>query len=286
MELLMDAVYETIGRKENDERIGKAKILEQCNSLEFDDYCTGKSFREVVKQSRLYNDVPTVYGLQRKNGKMYKDNLSKDDLRNICGIKMNQSVDAWLTYHNEWNGYHITERNKYEVREFGRRLKNEQYRFFVREDGVCYKIDKETRTKYYVDFLDDGDHIYPRISKNIKICKKYPMESVMLDAFYKNMNMKEVFLVNSRSKFELDNLLILSEENYNKLLYMKDYLSKTRTYVQFDINGEYAFTLSNYSKVKKMLKLHIKNIERKMKIDGQDWTKANIEIDYKFVKEI
>lgn len=132
-----------------------------------------------------YNDTVSLYGLQAKDGSIFMDNIERKDFRKLLGIKTYINLDAWIMRHPIWNGYLITEKNKYRSHEFGQELNNQKYRFFIREDGICYKIDKRTRRKYEIDLLNDGKHLYPEISLKIKECKKYPTDKLIKNFFNK-----------------------------------------------------------------------------------------------------
>ena len=135
-----------------------------------------------------YNDAVSLYGLQSKDGNILIDDIEQKDFRKLLGIKTYINLDAWIMRHPIWNGYLITEKNKYRSHEFGQELNNQQYRFFVREDGVCYKIDKRTRRKYEVELLNDGKHLYPGISSKTNECKKYPIDELIEKHFKKYEN--------------------------------------------------------------------------------------------------
>lgn len=156
--------------------------------IEYRDINSEKQRKARRNKSRTeipYNDAISLYGLQAKDGSIFIDNIEQKDFRKLLGIKTYINLDAWIMRHPIWNGYLITEKNKYRSHEFGQELNNQKYRFFIREDGICYKMDKKTRRKYEVDLLNDGKHLYPVISSKINECKKYPIDKLIEEYFFK-----------------------------------------------------------------------------------------------------
>ena len=139
--------------------------------------------RNKSREEIPYNDAVSLYGLQSKDGNILIDDIEQKDFRKLLGIKTYINLDAWIMRHPIWNGYLITEKNKYRSHEFGQELNNQKYRFFIREDGICYKMDKRTRRKYEVNLLNDGKHLYPEISLKMNECKKYPINKLIEEYF-------------------------------------------------------------------------------------------------------
>ena len=238
------------------------------------------------KEEKIYNSCMTLYGIRKEDGTMLMDNLTSRELKETLGIENESNLDAWLVYNEKWNGYYITEKNRYESKEFATELNDEHYRFFVREDGFCYKVDKKTHTKYEMNLLDDGQHLYPEVSNKIAVCKNYPMEKLITKYFFddKSNEMVPVFVNGNYKECGKNNIIPLTSGDYKQLLFAKGYFNKTRNPINLKINGNDLGNFRNYNVLIREMKRERNRMEKIMRKEYGRKTRRGINTEMKIEK--
>lgn len=142
-----------------------------------------------LSDDRYFNDEQIVYTLEDAEGNIYMDNVEPKVLKAMIKIPGRQQVDEWLRNNNDmWNGYFISEKNKYEIHRFAKSLNSDKFRYYVRDDGVCFKQDLKTRDKLTVHLMIDEKGIYPCISEDINECKKYCLNDMLKEILQQPMS--------------------------------------------------------------------------------------------------
>lgn len=147
------------------------------------------SSKSPLSDDRYFNDEQIVYTLEDSEGNIYMDNIEPKALKAMMNIPGKQQVDEWLRNHNDmWNGYFVSEKNKYEIHRFAHSLNSDKFRYYVRDDGVCFKQDLKTRDKLTVHLMIDEKGIYPCISEDINECKKYCLNDMLKEILQQPMS--------------------------------------------------------------------------------------------------
>lgn len=142
-----------------------------------------------LSDDKYFNDEQVVYTLEDADGNIYMDNIEPKALKAMIKISGRQQVDEWLRNNNDmWNGYFVSEKNKYGIHRFAKTLNSDKFRYYVRDDGVCFKQDLKTRDKLTVHLIIDEKGIYPCISEDIKECKKYCLNDMLKEILQKPMS--------------------------------------------------------------------------------------------------